>query len=339
MGGEVHKVVYLFAYAYKLYGNPKLTVNGYDYAAFGCAVKLCEDYACDVGSLGEELCLIYGVLSCGGIEDEEGFERAALCLLAADTGYLFQLVHKVFLVVKSACGVADNYVRTSCLCGAYGIKYHRGGVGAFGVLHYLCTRSVHPYLKLVYGGCTECIRCGDYYLFALGGEPCGKLSDGCGLACAVDADDENYRGLGGVVYLPVLSKHFGDYPFKLIFNFGGVFYALFLNGFSQLRADIHRGLYADVAHYKGLFKLFKKILVYFGKGIKEGIYLSHHRIPCFSDAFGNFFKKSHSVSSLGFSRSGLPQGAAPFSEVGICPFPASLRRTLRPLPPLCPYGG
>ena len=49
---------------------------------------------------------------------------AALCLLVNYTGYLFQLVHKVFLIVKTSCGIAYNNVSLSCLSRHQCVKYH-----------------------------------------------------------------------------------------------------------------------------------------------------------------------------------------------------------------------
>ena len=195
--------------------------------------------------------------------------------------------------MKSACGVADNNVRISCLCGCDCIKHNGSGVAALIVLYDIRTCTIHPYLELVDSSGSECIGGGNYYLFALICELCRQLSYGGGLARTVYADNKHYRRLCGKVKLLVLAQHFGDDGFQLVFYEHRVGDALFLDLFSQLGPDIHRSLHADIAHYKSFFKLFKKIFIYLGKRIYKGIDLAHHRVSGLFDALGNFIEKSH----------------------------------------------
>lgn len=58
---EVLKIVKLLANANKLDRYSQLPMNGNDYAALCCTVKLCKDDSRNVGGFAEKLRLIYSV--------------------------------------------------------------------------------------------------------------------------------------------------------------------------------------------------------------------------------------------------------------------------------------
>ena len=166
------------------------------------------------------------------------------------------------------------------------------------MFNYFSACTFSPYLELLNSRRTECISRSNDDLFALRCEPCRKLSYGSGLACTVNTDNKYYGRLCGKIELFVLSKHTGDYLLQLVLYKRRLFDALFLYSLSQLRADVNGGLNANVAHNKSFFKLLKEVLVDFCERVKQGIYLSHHRVTGFSYTLCNFFKKSHSNFSL-----------------------------------------
>lgn len=69
--------------------------------------------------------------------------------------------------MKSACGIADNYVTVSSHTRLHGIIHNRGGIGSLLVLDYVHARTLRPYVKLVYRRRSEGIGCAEYHFFAL----------------------------------------------------------------------------------------------------------------------------------------------------------------------------
>ena len=109
------KVVYLFAYADELHRNSEFVLYGDNDAALSCSIQLSKDNTGDRSCFAEQLCLIYGILSCGSIEYQQDLSGAVPCLGIDDPVDLRQLIHKVLLVVKTSGGVDDDHIARSCL--------------------------------------------------------------------------------------------------------------------------------------------------------------------------------------------------------------------------------
>ena len=124
-------------------------LDGKYHAASRRSVKLGKNDARNLGNLLELPCLIDGILSRSRIEYQKHLAVRIRKLAVDNTVNLCKLLHKIFLVMKSACGVDNNDIGVSRLGGIYRIKYDCGRVSALGVLYYINTRAVGPDLKLV----------------------------------------------------------------------------------------------------------------------------------------------------------------------------------------------
>ena len=79
-------------------------------APFGGAIEFGEDDAGDRGELMEGLRLVEGVLSDGGIEDEERFMRRVGDLFLADAAHFGKLVHQIGFSLQAAGCIDEDDV-------------------------------------------------------------------------------------------------------------------------------------------------------------------------------------------------------------------------------------
>jgi hypothetical protein len=77
------------------------------------------------------------------------------------------------------------------------LEDHRARVGVLFALHDRAAHALAPHLELQHGGSAEGVARGQQDLLALARVLARELADGRGLADAVDADDQDHRGLGG----------------------------------------------------------------------------------------------------------------------------------------------
>ena len=92
-------------------------------------------------------------------------------------------------------GVAQHHIHVPCLGRLQSIKQYRAGIRALMLPHDIHAGTARPDLQLVGGRRTERIAGAQQDLFALILQLLGQLADGCGLAHAVDADDQHHGGL------------------------------------------------------------------------------------------------------------------------------------------------
>ena len=191
-------------------------------------------------------------------------------------GYLFQLLHKVLLVVETSCGIADNYIGISCLGSCQCIEYYRRRVRTLLVLDKLNACTVCPYLQLIYSCGTESICSRHDNVLALIFQLICQLAYGCGLAYAVNADNKYNRRNCGHIQRLFLAQHLCDNVFQYILYLCGVGDTLLLNVVTHLVAYLHRGIYTYIGKDKCFFQFFKQILVYLCKCMEQSFYPAHH---------------------------------------------------------------
>ena len=90
-----------------------------------------------------------------GIKDQKHLTVGIGKLLIAYAVYLCKLVHKIFLIMKSSCRVADDYVTVSCNTCLNGVIDDCGRICTLFMLYDINIRSLCPYIKLIYSGGTE----------------------------------------------------------------------------------------------------------------------------------------------------------------------------------------
>ncbi len=103
-----HQVVDFFACAYEADRQVQFARDGYDDAAFRCAVEFGQDDAGDAGVAPEFAGLIEAVLAGGGVEDEQHVVRRAGNYFGGGAFHFVQLGHQIGFGVQAAGGVHDD---------------------------------------------------------------------------------------------------------------------------------------------------------------------------------------------------------------------------------------
>ena len=197
--------------------------------------------------------------------------------------------------MEPSCRIYYHYVALSCLCGFKSVVHYGSRIGALGVLYYVNACSLCPHLKLVDSCRTECVRCRYEDLLALLFELVAELAYGCGLACAVYADDHYYCGGYGKVQTCVVAHYLRDNFMDKSHYLLGVGDAALLYLLAEPVAYLLGGLNSDIAHYHLLLELVEKLLVDNGKRVEYSLDTAEKEILGLSQTAGNFRKKSHYI--------------------------------------------
>src|SRR6266511_1782346 len=167
VGVERFEVFELLADADELYRQADLAFDAEDGAALRRAIQLRQDDPRTLYRLLEVLRLDDGVLTAGGVEDEQLLVRGAGHGLADDAIDLLQLAHQVCLRVQSAGGVNDQNVKVARLRLLAGIVGDAGRIAALLALDDLAAGAFDPDGQLLDRRGAERIAGGDQYLLAL----------------------------------------------------------------------------------------------------------------------------------------------------------------------------
>ena len=122
VGVERFDFVKLFSRSDKFYRFTGYIFDGKRGTAARIAVKLCHYPAGDIEHFVKGFCDVHGVLTCHRVDYEKYFRRGKSVFHA------FQLIHHIFIYLKSAGCIYNNKVKTVFLCvldGVFGNFYGR----------------------------------------------------------------------------------------------------------------------------------------------------------------------------------------------------------------------
>ena len=161
------------------------------YATLGRAVELGHNQTGDVGNFLENLDLAQCVLPRRRVEHEQRIVRCVWVFLSDHANDFGKFFHKIGAVLQPTGCIYHKKVSAIGFGLGHRFKSEAGGVGPFGGRHNRNTSPVAPNLELLDSSSAECVARCDDDRFTSSAELRGELSDGGGLAGAVDADDKN----------------------------------------------------------------------------------------------------------------------------------------------------
>ena len=161
------------------------------------------------------------------------------------------------------------------------------------MLYDINSRTLGPYLQLIYSSCTEGIGCRYKDLLALLPELVAELANSCGLACTVYAYYHDYRRRNGKVKSRIVAHYLGDDLVDKPHYLLRVGYTALLDLFAEPVAYLLGGLNSDIAHYHLFLKLVKEILVDNGELVENSLYSTKKELLGLPEAAGYLRKKSH----------------------------------------------
>lgn len=143
----------------------QVRTDRYGDSTLGCTIKFGKDNSGNVGYLGKLSCLRKRVLAGGSVKDYQSFQICFRVLTFQNTVNFAKLLHKVLLIVKSSCCVADQNIRISGLGCCHRIIDNRCRVCTVLSADDLNTCTVSPLCQLFSCCRTERIcRTKDYFL-------------------------------------------------------------------------------------------------------------------------------------------------------------------------------
>jgi hypothetical protein len=156
--------------------------------------------------------------------------------------------------LQPAGGVDDEHIGVFALGGRERFVGKACGIGADLARNDFRADAGAPDFKLLDGGGAECVASGEHDVAALSAQFRRELTDGRGLARAVDADDEDHEWLGR-------TKHEGScHRRQNLLNLGGQHRFHFVGGnglveaaFAQHSCDAAGGLDAQIGADQHLF--------------------------------------------------------------------------------------
>ena len=195
----------------------------------------------------------------------------------------------------SGC-VDNNNIAFSCLCRFKSVINYSSRIRTLGVLYDINTGTFCPYLKLIYSGCTECIRCRNKNLFLFLFELVTELSYSSRLSGAVYADNhDNCRRLCEIKTC-IITHDLADYLLNKLHYIIRIGDSPLLDLFTEPVAYFKRCFNADIAHYHSFFKFLEKLLVYLCKGIEYPFQSAKKACLCLFKTGCNFCYNSHNYS-------------------------------------------
>ena len=192
MGVEGDEVVDFFAGADEADGQIQLAGDGHDDAAFRGAVELGQDDSGYAGVAPEFAGLIEAVLPGGGVENQENIVRRAGNNFGGGAFLFVQLGHQIGFRVQASGGVHDDHISGMGARGRNRVEDNGGWIGAGFLFYDFHAGTVGPNFELLDGCGAESVGGAEDYARTFFFQAIGELADGCCLAGAVHAYDEDY---------------------------------------------------------------------------------------------------------------------------------------------------
>ena len=187
--------------------------------------------------------------------------------------------------MKASRRITQQNIRISRLGCRHRIVDDRRRVCALLSADHIHTGAVCPLLQLVSRRCAEGIRCRKHDLFPLVLELSRQLSNGCGLAHAVDTDHENHGFLRLKAVCRLADIHLLlDAVNQKFLALCRIFDVILLHFFLETLNDRLSRIDADVSHNQNLLDLLIEIIVNAGKSTENGIYAGYDIISRLAEA-------------------------------------------------------
>jgi len=186
------EVLYAFTHTYKLYRNAKLLTYRHYRTTLCRPIQLCKHHPAYIHRFFEDFCLLYGILSYGGVKHQKCFCRFFGKELFDHIPYLSKFPYEwLFGMKPSRCVYEDNII-AFILCLLHGFIHNRSWVCTLMLFYYMGSAPLGPNFQLLYSRRPKGIPRHKKHLFALFYKPVGQFSYGGSLARAVYSQKEIY---------------------------------------------------------------------------------------------------------------------------------------------------
>ena len=253
-------------------------------------------------------------MSCRTVKDEHNVVGIVASSLLDSPLYFGELVHKSYLIVKSACSVDDDDIGSVGLGRADRVVCHAGRVASHLLLDDGHSYPLAPDAYLLYGSGTESVSSTKVHLVSCLLELVGEFADGSGLSHSVDTHHEYDVGfmscrreaeslsVSAIVFCQqrcyLLAQNLVELVRTDILISGHTFfYAAY---------DLKRCVHTDIAGDKNLLEIVEHFFVYFrlsrygSRNLAKHTFLclSQSVVKCFFLLFGKKIKESHNAYVL-----------------------------------------
>ena len=191
-GLERSEIVGPLAEADQLHGNAEFLLHAKDDPALGRTVELGQDDTGDLDHLGEDPGLRQAVLADRRVDHQQDLVDTAR-LVTTRLTLPSSSIRPVLVCSRPAVSMTTTSAPWRSLVD--GVERHRRGIGALGTAHHLGADPDAQRLQLVGRRGTERVGRAEDDPAAVGDEDASELADRRRLARAVDADDQQHRGL------------------------------------------------------------------------------------------------------------------------------------------------
>ena len=293
------QIVNSFADADEFNRQFQFVLDGQHNTAACGTVKFCEYDTRQFRNAHKFTCLIDSILTGSCIQHQQNFTVGIRQFTVNDAVDLCQFVHEVFLIVQTACGIADDDIAISCFACGNGVKNNGGGIGTFFVFDDVNTCTGGPFIKLFDRGGTESIGRTEDDLFAFGFIHGSKFADGGGLTHAVDTDHQQNGRNGDQPHILTAVEHFGNDILQFRFDLIGFFDAFGTNAGTQFFDDRNGSFHADVGHDENFFKFHVQVIGKFVKRVHHIVNGTRHFVSRLGQTEVDFLKNCHLASPFG----------------------------------------
>ena len=246
--------------------------------------------------------LVEAVLSSGGVENQEDIVRRAGDDFGGRAFHFVQLGHQIGFRVQASGGVHDDHVGGMSARGRDRVKDDGGGIGARFLFYDFHAGTVRPDFQLLDGCRAESVSGAEDYARAFFFQAIGELADGCCLAGAVHADDEDdarsnfghfwrYASAVAVRVCGGCLKNFYNLTLEFFFQLGGFGEFVFVYLLAQGGEDFFGGAHADVRAEQSCFEMLQQFRINRTVAGENLFNLRGEFCPRFGDGFFQALKK------------------------------------------------